>query len=154
MTERALHEIRVSSAILGADLTQGQKLVYVAIRSRQGANDWCMASQRELASDIASNKSHINRSVSVLVDEGWVKMHPNGRYMKCLTTRFGEVPEPAESVRKLRTDNPGNTASDCTQSGNHRTQIADTAVRNQATAVRNQAPPSKNQLDRDWETCC
>lgn len=142
---RKRHDIHVSSAILGADLTPGEKMVYIAIRSRQGANDWCFASQRKLAADINCNKSHINRSIKTLTDRGWVVQSEDKRRLKCLdepTSTSDSTPETTsetdpEGVRNLRTERTQSSTA-CTQSSN-------AGVRNEATAVRNEAPRTESQ---------
>ena len=98
-----LYDIRVSSALLGSGLTPAQCMVYIAIRSFQGANEYSLASQRMIAETLGYNKSTVNRSIAKLLESGWIEIHTNGRYIKCLDTPFGKAYEPSQSVRKKRT---------------------------------------------------
>ena len=102
---RRQHDIRVSSALLGADLTNGEKIVYIAIRSRQGNNAWCRASRQTLADDIdplvqagekeqSGRKSSVTRAVQTLLEKGWVKEHKNGRWLRCIDRPAGDHTAP------------------------------------------------------------
>lgn len=80
--ERARHDIHVSSAILSAPhLSHGEKMVYIAIRSRQGNGPGCFAEQSTLASDIDSSRSFVNRAIGKLVWLGWVSKED--RILRC-----------------------------------------------------------------------
>ena len=115
-----MHDIRVSSALLSSGLTPAQCMVYIAIRSFQGANEYSLASQRTIAETLGYNKSTVNRSIAKLLESGWVEIHANGRYIKCLGTPFGKAYEPSQSVRKKRTkqndDDVRKKRTECTHS--------------------------------------
>lgn len=67
--------------ILRSDLTPYEKTLLIAIRTRQGTNEWCYPSQNTLAKDIGSNKAHVSRSMNHLRHLKWVeKEGRNFRY--------------------------------------------------------------------------
>ena len=87
---RKPHFISVSSTILQAALTPTEKLVYIAIKSRQGKGDgWCFATRQTLADDLASSKSSVNRSIKALLKQGWIEA--DGRRLRCLDSQIKRV---------------------------------------------------------------
>ncbi len=87
---RKPHYISVSSTILQAALTPTEKLVYIAIKSRQGKGDgWCFATRQTLADDLASSKSSVKRSIKTLFKQGWIEA--DGRRLRCLDSQIKGV---------------------------------------------------------------
>lgn len=159
---RKQHDIRVSSAILAADLTPGHKMVYVAIRSRQGSNEWSKASQRQIAEDVNINKSTANRAIAHLIEQGWVVQSENGRRLKCLSEPLGSEYTPAKSVRKKRTKSKRERTQNAYKEGELSTQNAykhNNGVRKKSTdkyaksqhQVRKKSPRTENQQENQQE---
>lgn len=132
------HEIRVPVELLGANLTRLEQMVYIAIRSCQGANEWTWASQRHIAGLLGTSRARISKAVSRLNDRGWIER--DGKNMRCL------VPELTRTDLTTKRADPATNVTNPARA-DPATSVAQTATEraDPATGCADSASPSENQ---------
>ena len=124
------------STILHADLTPGQKLTLIGVRSRQGARDWCYASHRQLADDMGRDHAVITRDLAVLANAGWIQKE--GRKLRCLESQSGDEKSPDNGMSLVSRSHQNGEDSRCRE-------VTSVVSRSHQIGVE-KSPPSKRQL--------
>ena len=60
------------------DLTDEAKLVLCLLRFRQGSNEFCQVTQRQIAGDLGMSVRAVKRALRELQAGGWVQIRPQG----------------------------------------------------------------------------
>lgn len=124
------YEIRVPEALMLAPIQPWVKMVWIAVRSYQGAGDSCFASLRMIGERVVTDsgqpmdKGQVSRGVSVLEEHGFIT-RIDARNLRCTT------PENVDPQSTIGT--PANVDSQST------------TVDPQSTTVDPQSTPSENQ---------
>ena len=74
--------VKVPTHLLDSDLSPVEKLIWMAVRKRQGRNEWCFASRRLIAQDIHVRKATAVDAIRALIECGWLVINEE-KHLQC-----------------------------------------------------------------------